>query len=119
VWIRWLTKAHRKGVKIGVGVDFGGQGYEPGVFVGEFRALTEIGMTNMEAIQAGTRVNAELLGWDERLGTIEAGKLADIVAVPGNPLVDIRLLESTSFVMLGGRIIKTPDEPVRLTGQLN
>jgi imidazolonepropionase-like amidohydrolase len=46
---------------------------------------------------------------DDRLGTIEAGKLADIIAIPGNPLEDIRLLEQTSFVMLGGKIIKSPD----------
>lgn len=108
VWIEWLKKAHQKGVKIGVGIDFGGQGYEPHVFAREFRTLTEIGMSNMEAILAGTRVNAELLGWDDRLGTIEAGKLADIIAIPGNPLEDIRLLEQTTFVMLGGEIIKSP-----------
>ena len=108
VWIEWLKKAHQKGVKIGVGTDFGGQGYEPHVFAREFRTLTEIGMSNMEAILAGTRVNAELLGWDDRLGTIEAGKLADIIAIPGNPLEDIRLLEQTTFVMLGGEIIKSP-----------
>ena len=108
VWIEWLKKAHQKGVKIGVGIDFGGQGYEPHVFAREFHTLTEIGMSNMEAILAGTRVNAELLGWDDRLGTIEAGKLADIIAIPGNPLEDIRLLEQTTFVMLGGEIIKSP-----------
>jgi imidazolonepropionase-like amidohydrolase len=112
VWIDWLTKAHEKGVKIGVGIDFGGQGYEPNVFAREFRTLTEIGMSNMEAILAGTRVNAEMLGWGDRLGTIETGKLADIIAIPGNPLEDIRLLEQTSFVMLGGKIIKSPDAAI-------
>ena len=106
VWMEWLRKAHRKGVKIGVGVDFGGQGYPPHVFAREFAALTEFGMSNMEAIQAGTRVNAELLGWDDRLGTLEPGKLADIIVVPGDPLVDLSLLERVSFVMLGGKIIK-------------
>ena len=110
IWIEWLTKAQEKGVKIGVGIDFGGQGYEPNIFAREFRTLTEIGMSNMEAILAGTRVNAEMLGWDDRLGTIEAGKLADIIAIPGNPLEDISLLEQTSFVMLGGKIIKSPDQ---------
>jgi len=117
-WFRWLKKAHEKGVKIGVGVDFGGQGYEPHVFAREFRTLTEVGMSNMEAILAGTRVNAEMLGWDDRLGTIEAGKLADIIAVPGDPLEDIRLLEQTSFVMLGGKIIKSPDREPALSGML-
>jgi imidazolonepropionase-like amidohydrolase len=75
-------------------------------------------MSNMEAILAGTRVNAEMLGWDDRLGTIEAGKLADIIAIPGNPLEDIRLLEQTSFVMLGGKIIKSPDQAAALPGML-
>ncbi len=115
-WIKWLTKAHKKGVKIGVGLDFGAQGYKPNVFAREFAALTEIGMTNMEAIQAGTRVNAELLGWDDRLGTLQTGKLADIIAIVGNPLVDISKLESVSFVMLGGKIIKSPGEAEPLPG---
>jgi len=115
-WIKWLTKAHKKGVKIGVGLDFGAQGYKPNVFAREFATLTEIGMTNMEAIQAGTRVNAELLGWDDRLGTLEVGKLADIIAIEGNPLEDISKLESVSFVMLGGKIIKSPGEPKPIPG---
>lgn len=108
VWMEWLRKAHRKGVKIGVGLDFG-QGDPPEAYADEFRMLTDIGMSNMEAIQAGTRVNAELLEWDDRLGTLEAGKLADVIAVPGNPLEDIRALERTIFVMTGGRIVKSPD----------
>jgi imidazolonepropionase-like amidohydrolase len=70
--------------------------------------LVEIGMTPMEAIQAGTRVNAEMLGWDDRLGTLEVGKLADIIAIKGNPLDNIDALKDVSFVMLGGRIIRTP-----------
>ena len=116
-WFRWLGKAHKKGVKIGVGLDFG-TGYTPNVFAREFASLTEIGMSNMEAIQAGTRVNAEMLGWDDKLGTLEAGKLADIIAIPGNPLDDISLLENVSFVMLGGKILKAPDVPAPLKGML-
>jgi imidazolonepropionase-like amidohydrolase len=108
VWIKWLKKAHKKGVKIGVGLDFGAQGYAPEIFVREFTTLVEIGMTPMEAIQAGTRVNAEMLGWDDRLGTLEVGKLADIIAIKGNPLDNIDALKDVSFVMLGGRIIRTP-----------
>lgn len=115
-WIKWLTKAHKKGVKIGVGLDFGAQGYKPKVFAREFATLTEIGMTNMEAIQAGTRVNAEMLGWDDRLGTLQAGKLADIIAIEGNPLEDISKLESVSFVMLGGKVIKSLGESEPIPG---
>jgi imidazolonepropionase-like amidohydrolase len=118
LWIRWLSKAHKKGVKIGVGLDFGGQGYEPHVFAREFATLTEIGMTNMEAIQAGTRVNAEMLGWDDRLGTLEAGKLADIIAVEGNPLEDISRLESVKFVMFGGKIVRGRGETENSAGML-
>jgi len=117
IWIGWLKKAHKKGVKIGVGLDFG-TGYSPNVFAREFATLTEIGMSNMEAIQAGTRVNAEMLGWDDKLGTLAVGKLADIIAVPGNPLDDISLLEKVSFVMLGGRILKAPDIPAPVKGYL-
>lgn len=118
VWFQWLRKAHKKGVKIGVGLDFGGQGYEPRVFAREFASLTEIGMSNMEAIQAGTRVNAELMRWDDQLGTLTAGKLADIIAVPGNVLEDISLLESVNFVMKGGRVIRSPGMPEPTPGML-
>ena len=118
IWFDWLNKAYKKGVKIGVGVDFGGQGYAAHVFAREFAMLVEVGMSNMEAILAGTRVNAELLGWDDRLGTLEVGKLADIIAIPGDPLDDITLLEAVSFVMLGGKIIKAPDRPESVQGML-
>ena len=64
----------------------------------------------MDAIKAGTSVAAELMGWDD-LGTIEQGKRADIIAVPGNPLDDISELERVSLVMLGGRILKPDREP--------
>jgi imidazolonepropionase-like amidohydrolase len=76
--------------------------------VRELGLLVEAGMTPMQAIQAATRVNAELLGWQDHVGTVEAGKLADIIAVPGNPLRDLSMLEKVSFVMLGGREIASP-----------
>jgi imidazolonepropionase-like amidohydrolase len=80
--------------------------------------LVESGFTPMEAIQAGTRVGAELLRWDDRLGTVQAGKLADLVAVPGNPLEDMNALEKVSFVMVGGHIAKTPGGGETLAGIL-
>jgi imidazolonepropionase-like amidohydrolase len=70
----------------------------------------------MEAIQAGTRVGAELLRWDDRLGTVQAGKLADLVAVSGNPLDDMRALEKVEFVMVGGRVVKAPGFDATLAG---
>ncbi len=76
-----IGAAIRAGVKVAVGSDFGG--YDPLINAREFASLVEAGMTPMQAIQAGTRVGAELLGWEDRVGTIEPGKLADIVAVSG------------------------------------
>lgn len=75
-------------------------------------------MTPMEAIQAGTRVNAELLQWDDRLGTLEAGRLADIIAVAGNPLEDSSALEEVSFLMIGGKAVKRPGPAESLSGLL-
>jgi imidazolonepropionase-like amidohydrolase len=59
-----------------------------------------------------------LLRWGERLGTVEKGKLADLVAVPGNPLDDMKALEKVSFVMVGGHIAKTPGSGEALAGLL-
>jgi imidazolonepropionase-like amidohydrolase len=101
-----IGAAIRAGVKVTVGSDFGG--YDPPINAREFGSLVEAGMTPMQAIQAGTRVGAELLGWEDRVGTIEAGKLADIVAVAGDPLEDISELERVMFVMKGGVVVKAP-----------
>jgi len=65
-------------------------------------------MTPMQAIQAGTRVAAECLRWDDRIGTVEPGKLADLVAVQGDPTKDITELERVTFVMIGGKVVKRP-----------
>ena len=73
-----VGRAHKQGVKVAVGVDLGGYMTDPVVFVREMAVLVEAGFTPMEAIQAGTRVGAELLRWDDRLGTVQAGKLADL-----------------------------------------
>ncbi len=100
----WVGKAIRAGVKIGVGTDFGG--YDPNLNAGELESLHKAGMTPMQTIQAATRVNSELLGWQDRIGTVEAGKLADLVAVPGDPLTDLSVLHRVKFVMLGGKIVR-------------
>ena len=102
-----IGKAIRGGVKVTVGSDLTGM-TAPSYLAREFAMLMEAGMTPMQAIQAGTRVNAELLGWDDRLGTIEPGMLADIIAVGKNPLDDISALEEVVFVMLNGEVIKQP-----------
>jgi imidazolonepropionase-like amidohydrolase len=101
-----IRSAIRAGVKIAVGSDFGG--YEAEINAREFGSLVEAGMTPMQAIQAGTRVGGELLGWEDRVGTIEPGKLADIVAVAGDPIEDLSELERVIFVMKGGKVVKAP-----------
>ncbi len=102
-----VGKALEAGVKVTVGTDYVGFPVQQGVR--ELGLLVEAGMTPMQAIQAATRVNAELLGWQDRIGTVEPGKLADIIAVPGDPLRDLAVLENVAFVMLGGRVISAAD----------
>jgi imidazolonepropionase-like amidohydrolase len=75
----------------------------------EFGLMVEWGgMTPIASLTAGTMGGAKLLGWDNRIGSIEAGKLADIVAVPGNPLEDIHRTEQVTFVMKDGVVYKGP-----------
>lgn len=72
----------------------------------EFTLMVEFGLTPMQAITAGTSNAAKLLGWDDRLGTLAAGKLADIVAVPGDPTKEIKNMERPVFVMKNGVIYR-------------
>ena len=99
-----LAKAIKAGVKVGVGTDL--TGTYPEYCANEFSELVRLGMTPMQAIMAGTKVNADALGKSNDLGTIEAGKFADIVAVKGDPLKDINELKKIKFVMKGGKVIK-------------
>ncbi len=113
-----VGRAHQQGVKVAVGVDLGGYMTDPVVFVREMSGLVEAGLTPKQALQAGTRVGAELLRWDDRLGTVQAGKLADLVAVRGNPLEDMKALERVEFVMIGGKVAKAPGGAQALHGTL-
>src|SRR5712672_2823645 len=101
-----FPKAIKKGVKIALGTDAGGFDWKALNEAKEFEYYVQYGMTPMQAIRAGTSVPAELLGWSDKLGTVEAGKWADIVAVSGDPLKDIKELESVKFVMKGGTVYK-------------
>ena len=74
--------------------------------VRELAVLMEAGMSAMEAIQAATSVPAEMLGQSANLGALQAGRLADIIAVRGNPLEDIGLLEQVDFVMFDGELVE-------------
>jgi imidazolonepropionase-like amidohydrolase len=104
-WLQMINQAHRAGVKIAVGSDLCGYAVESHVCAREFATLIEAGLSPMDAIKAGTIVGAELLQWDDKVGSIEVGKLADIIAVPGNPLNDISVLEQPLMVMKDGQII--------------
>jgi imidazolonepropionase-like amidohydrolase len=97
-----FQRALRKGVKIAFGTDAGGFDWSAVNEAKEFAYETRFGMTPMQAIESATRVAAELLDMSDRVGTVEAGKLADLVAVPGNPLQDITAMERVSFVMKDG-----------------
>jgi len=99
-----FRKAVQAGVKIGFGTDIGVCRF--GTNAREFSLMVENGMTAMQAIQAATTADADLLGVSSQLGSITKGKLADIIAVRGDPLGDVRLLEDVRFVMKEGRIYK-------------
>jgi imidazolonepropionase-like amidohydrolase len=101
-----FPKALKKGVKIALGTDAGGFDWKALNEAKEFEYYVQYGMTPMQAIRAGTVTAAELLGWSDKLGTIEAGKWADIVAVTGDPLKDIKELQNVKFVMKGGTVYK-------------
>ena len=99
-----FRKAVNAGVKIGFGTDIGVCRF--GTNAREFSLMVENGMTPMQAIQAATTADADLLGVAQKLGSISPGKLADIIAVRGDPLANVQLLEDVRFVMKDGRIYK-------------
>jgi imidazolonepropionase-like amidohydrolase len=99
-------RAWKGGVKIAFGTDAGV--FPHGQNAREFELMVEAGMPPMEAIRSATRNAAELLGESANLGSITAGKYADLVAVPGDPIADISLMKSVSFVMKGGVVYKAP-----------
>jgi imidazolonepropionase-like amidohydrolase len=95
------------GLKIMIGSGADGSTIAHGTQALEFEALVKrAGMSPARAIQAGTIVDAEAMGWQDRVGSIDKGKYADIVAVSGDPLADITELERVKFVMKGGRVIR-------------
>jgi imidazolonepropionase-like amidohydrolase len=99
-----FARAYAGGVKIAFGTD---QGVAPhGDNAKEFIYMVEAGMPPMKAIQSATLSAAQLLEMEKDLGTVEAGKFADLVAVPGDPLADISLMTKVSFVMKAGKVYK-------------
>jgi imidazolonepropionase-like amidohydrolase len=99
-----LSHAFKSGVKVAFGTD--AAVYPHGLNAHEFGKMVEMGLTPLQSIQAATVNAADLLGWTDRVGTLEAGKYADIVAVEGDPLANVHILENVSFVMKGGDVVK-------------
>jgi len=104
--------AKTPGMKIMVGSGADGATYVHGTQALDFEKLVKIGgLTPPRALQGGTIVNAEALGWQDRIGSVEKGKFADLTAVSGNPLQDITELQRMKFVMKGGKVIRNELTP--------
>jgi imidazolonepropionase-like amidohydrolase len=99
-----VSYAFRSGVKVAFGTDAGV--YPHGLNGHEFSKMVKMGLAPLQAIRAGTVNAADLLGWADKVGTLEPGKWADIIAVDGDPIQDVTTLERVKFVMKGGEVIK-------------
>src|SRR6202167_3505801 len=100
-----LSHAFKSGVKVAFGTD--AAVYPHGLNAHEFGKMVEMGMSPLQAIQAATLNPSHLIGWADRVGTLEPWKFADIIAVQGDPLTNVRVLENVQFVMKGGEVVKT------------
>ncbi len=116
-----LTRA----VKLGVPIAAGSDAYYalPGKTRGQaaldlFRTYTDAGLKPLEILRAATMNAADLLGIADRTGTLEAGKDADLIAVPGDPLADLKQLEKVEFVMKGGAVVRNDHEVARKVGKV-
>jgi imidazolonepropionase-like amidohydrolase len=99
--------AATKGITVMMGSGVDGATFVHGTQALEFEALVKLaGMTPLRAIQAGTTVNAKVLGWQDQMGSVEKGKYADLIAVAGDPLADITELQRVKFVMKGGNVVR-------------
>jgi len=101
-----FARAYKSGVNIVFGTDCGVAPH--GSNAREFELMVEAGMPPMEAIKSATSVAAGFLGIDDRVGTLKPGMLADVVAVPGDPLADVTVLQSVDFVMKEGEVYRRP-----------
>lgn len=102
-----ISRAHKAGVRIAMGTDAGVMPH--GTNLRELGLMNKIGMTPMETIVATTKKAAECMGWDDQVGTLEAGKLADVILVKTDPLKDIRSLENVEnipLVIKDGKVVK-------------
>src|SRR5213082_3736417 len=112
------SEMFRNAVKIGVKIALGTDAavYPHGQNAKEFKLMVDLGMPAIDALRAGTSVDADLLGIGQKVGTLEKGKLADVIAMPGDPTLDITGTERVSFVMRQGKIIRNgPARPAAAT----
>ena len=104
--------ATTKGLKIMVGSGADGSTYPHGAQALDFEMLVKHGgLSPARAIQGGTMVNAEAMGWADSIGSIDEGKFADLIAVAGDPTADITELQRVKFVMKGGKVIRNDLKP--------
>jgi len=102
------SEMFRNAVKMGVKISFGTDAavYPHGQNAKEFKLMVDLGMTPIDALKSATANDAELLGIAQKVGTLEKGKLADVIAMPGDPTSDITASEHVSFVMKEGKIVR-------------
>lgn len=112
--LKSFTLALDKGLRIGMGTDFEGTLLFPhGENAVELELMVRGGMSESDVIVAATATNAAILGIEKKIGTIEAGKVADLIAVPGNPLRDITTLRNADFVMQDGQVVYSKISNIR------
>jgi len=99
-----MRSAFASGVRVALGTDAGV--YPHGENGGEFWSMVTLGLSPVQALQAGTINAAELMGWSDRIGSVSAGKLADLVAVSADPVAEVRVLQHVQFVMKDGVVYK-------------
>ncbi len=104
--VQSFKDAYKAGVKIAMGTDAATPFNYHGKNAFELQLMVEAGMKPMDAILTTTKNAADLMGWQDKVGTLEAGKYADVIAVDGNPLDDIKVLQDVKFVMKGGEVIR-------------
>jgi imidazolonepropionase-like amidohydrolase len=101
---------HSAGGTIALGNDYGNSGVEPGMPLDEMKFLLLVGLSHMEVLVASTQNAALVCGQGDELGTLERGKLADLVIVDGDPLADISVMDSILYVIKDGEIVVFPDQ---------
>ena len=101
---------HNSGGIIALGNDYGNSGVKPGMPLREMELLQIVGLSSLEVIEAATRHAANVCGQSDELGTLEKGKLADLIIVDGNPLEDLEVMDAVFYVVKDGEIILSPNQ---------